>query len=145
MNVALLVTDVRYPLDANGSQIARELEVLGAIVELRRVPEGPRLYAFMPAPQGPAEDEMLVVVAGKGGPVEPTAGWLGRVCWHEVAGCEQVWQAGSARGPMTVAEFVKGTGNGDGRGEIQAGWIGLLVVGLGLFGVWGRIWSRTRR
>lgn len=102
MNALLLVTDARWPIDADGGRVGGDLQRSQGLVTALRVPDGPALYGRVPH----RADDLVVVVAPAGAePVSPPASWLNPVCWHVDGGCQRVWNAPVAS-TGTIVEFA---------------------------------------
>lgn len=97
----LLVTDARWPLDADGAMIAHNLQAATrAQVTILRVPDDATAYRFVPAGEG-----LVVVIADKRAvPVGPPVGWKHPVCWHVSGGCSAGWNGGGATD--SISSFV---------------------------------------
>lgn len=99
----LLVTDGRWPLDADAARVAREMELgTGAPVTALRVPADPSLYALAP----PGDGAVVVVVAPGTEPLVPPVGWTRAVCWHAAGGCSPAWRDGEEAPTDTIQAFV---------------------------------------
>ncbi len=100
----LLVTDGRWPLDADGARVARELELAtGTPVSIRRVPDGHDAYRLISS-----GDAVVVLVATAGDAAQPPVGWTRPVCWHVTEGCAAVWNI-RVDAAASISEFIAAT------------------------------------
>jgi len=97
----LLVTDSRWPLDADGAMVAHTLQAaaLDRVTALR-VPDDATAYRFVP----PGDGLVVIVADEKTVPVAPPAGWKHPVCWHVADGCLTGWNGGTQT--ESIATFV---------------------------------------
>lgn len=110
----LLVTDGRWPLDADGARVARELELAtGAPVSILRVPDGHDAYRLISD-----DDAAVIVVATAGEAAQPPVGWTRPVCWHVAEGCAAAWNI-RVNATSSISEFVAATGP---TAWSEAGW-----------------------
>lgn len=132
----ILVTDSRWPLDADALSVVREVERQGSVT-LQRVPDGLEAFRFT---SGARE----IIIGGL--PPAPPSGWTGTVCWHEAKGCEALYvDAAVFPGTMSVSAFLEETA----PTEPSAPWVArtaeLLVLALVLVVVRRRILLVRRR
>lgn len=124
----LLVTDARWPLDAAGARLARELELaIGSPVRSLRVPNGEDLYSFVPD-----GDAVVVIAAPVGVPmIAPPDDWSRAVCWNVQNGCTETWNVASEARTDTISAFVAAS---EAREPLNLAWNAITSALTGFFG-----------
>lgn len=135
----ILVTDGRWPLDADGLSVVREVELRGPVA-LQRAPDGLDAFRF-------TSGARQIII---GGPAPaPPSGWVGTACWHEATGCESIFidSTVSPSGSTSVSAFLEATAPADSSVPWMAKTAGVLVFAglLVLIRRWIRVQHRRAR